>query len=341
MMSQPPPSVAFAQDVLFEQEMVDLGVQFERHPAIQLLKVHLKPETQVRRGGHQAPTGRIERYAVQMRDDAKFPAIVVARRADQPDEYDLVDGNTRVEAAKHKLVQRDVFPAYVLLNVSWAQCREIGVFQNQRNGEDLTKDEALDWVKEALERGLPLQRIARVSGFSYNRVKALNGIHEFDQKSKRLALPESVEKLPGGTKQMIADDLKMDSIFKETALLAAESGMPLAELKPIVQAMKGASSEQVALDQLAQERSQRQSAIDALADAIARGETNVRPPYAVQMLKHLNWLGERDPHDLIEHSPTTRDNALKLIEVAYERLGQTLSLYRQGQSSGQLSQAAD
>ncbi|MBV9174328.1 MAG: hypothetical protein JOZ81_30065 [Chloroflexi bacterium] len=340
-LSDPLPRGSFPVDHLFEQELVDNNIQFERHPALRLDNVRITPEAQVRTGEHQAPPARVERYAVQMRDGSLFPAIVAARRPDEIDLYDLVDGNTRLRAARHKHVLRDTFPAYVLLNVTWAQCREIGVFQNQRNGADLDKAEVLKWVHEALQRGMPLTRISRISGFSYNKVKQLNGVHDFDQRAQRLTMPETVQELPGGAKQLIADELQFDAIFKETAQLAADSAMPVAELKPIVQAIKAAHSEQEALTKLADERRQRQSAIDAHIQAVADGKPGVRPPYPVQMLKHLTFLVDRDPHDLVEHSATTRDNAFKLVEQAHRRLGEALDLYRASEWSVSPSQAAD
>jgi hypothetical protein len=325
---EPLPRIAFPIDQLLEQELVDNNIAFERHPALSLASVRVQTDAQVRKGDHQAPPVRVERYAVQMRDGVVFPAIVAARDNDDPNVYNLVDGNTRLKAAGHKHVQRDTLAAYVLLNVSWAQCREIGVFCNQRNGADLDKSEVLNWVREALERQMPLTRISRISGFSYNKVRQLNGAYEFQRRAQRLALPETVQDLPTGAKQLIADELGYDAIFKETAQLAAETAMPLVELRPIVDAIKLAHSEQEALDKLADQRQARQSAIDAHAQAVASGRPGVRPPYPVQMLKHLSFLVDRDPHDLVEHSATTRDNALRLLQQAHQRLGEALSLYK-------------
>jgi hypothetical protein len=171
-----------------------------------------------------------------MKAGATFPPIVVAEDPHQVDVFNLVDGNTRVGAAKDREVQRDTFAAYVLQGVTYDQCREIGIYMNQRNGKDLDKSEVLNWINHALQAKMPLSRVARISGFAYQTVKKMDGEREFNSRAEKLHISDkTVQVLPGNAKALLAEKVQHDAVFTNIANLAADSRMPTTELRPIVE----------------------------------------------------------------------------------------------------------
>jgi hypothetical protein len=53
----------------------------------------------------------------------------------------------------------------------------------------------------------------------------------------------------------------------------------------------------------------------------------VRPPYWVQMRKHLQFLIGRGPLDLFDPSLATREDSERLLREAVERLSEVLDIY--------------
>ena len=328
-------TAGFPIDPLLEQELDQLGVKFTRVRELPLSQVRVRDGAQVRKPGHRAPPQQVERYATQMRSGANFPAIVVSDDPDEPEFKNLDDGNTRLAAAQSKQVQRDTFPAYVLHNVRFDQCRELGVYLNQRNGRELDKEETLTWIRDALEQKMSLTRIARISGFKLDTIKKMNGAYEFDTRAKELALPQQVFALPQSAKAHIAEDIQHDAVFSATAKLAADAAVPVAELTPLTKALKKTRTDDEALHKIDEERKSRQTVIEQRAEATTNGTPVPRPPYSIQMIKHLRWVIERDPLDLFERSPATRAEAEQLLSAARARLSDALEVYQNQLLKGQ------
>ena len=321
----------FPVDIPLERELETMGIRFRRIQELPLDRVRLAPEAQVRTSDHQAPPARVARYATQMKAGATFPPIVVAEDPNEVNAYNLADGNTRIGAAKDKEVQRDTFPAYVLQGVSYDQCRELGVYLNQRNGKDLDKSEALKWINDALEAKMPLSRIARISGFSFQTVKKLDGVREFASRAKKLDLsPKAATVLPGGTQALLADKVQHDAVFQAATTLAADSGMSMTELRPLVSKIAKTGTDQEALEFIEKERASRAAQIKEYA--LARNGSGqvvaaVRPPYYVQMRKHLQFLLARGPLDLFDPSLASRDDNEQMIRDTVARLNEALAIY--------------
>jgi hypothetical protein len=317
----------FPTDVPLERELEIMGVRYRRIVELPLGKLRVAPEAQVRSTDHQAPPARVARYATQMKAGATFPPIVVAEDADETDVFNLVDGNTRVAAAKDREVQRDMFPAYVLQGVTYEQCREIGIYMNQRNGKDLDKSEALNWINHALEAKMPLTRIARISGFAFQTVKKLDGVREFKKRAEKLNLPEkTAQVLPASSQALLADKVQHDAVFTAAANLAAESHMAPGDLRPIVGLISKTGTDHEALEILEKERASRALQIREFREANGH-VAPVRPPYWVQMRKHLQFLIGRGPLDLFDPSLATREDSERLLREATDRLNEALEIY--------------
>jgi hypothetical protein len=259
-----------------------------------------------------------------------FPPIVVAEDATSVAEYDLVDGNTRLKAARDKEVQRDTFPAYVLQGASYVQCHEIGVYLNQRNGEDLDKKEVTEWINEALAQGVPLSRIARISGFAYQTVKKLNGQREFLSRAERLQLPtRTIESLPGPTQAVLAQKVQHDTVLEKAAQLAADAAIPTSDMRSIVTLISKTGSDQEAFEILEKERASRLAQITELQHSRQQRNNGatVKPPYYTQMRKHLQFLLARGPLDLFDPSLASQADSEHLLRDTVARLNEALAIY--------------
>jgi hypothetical protein len=246
----------------------------------------------------------------------------------------MVDGNTRYKAATDREVQKDTLAAYVLEDITDGACREVGVYLNQRNGKDLDKSEALNWINEALAASMPLRRIARISGFSFNTVKKLDGVREFGTRAEKVKLAPMARSINEGAKALLAEKVQHDAVFQATASLAAESAMPLAELKPIVTLIAKTGTDEEALEIVQKERASRVAQIREYARLQTNGMAvkEVRPPYHIQMRKHLQFLVARDPLDLFDPSLATRADAEDLLRLTISRLNEALEIYAERKS---------
>jgi len=326
-------------DIPLERELETMGIRFRRILELPLDKVRIENEAQVRTLEHQAPTSRVARYATQMKAGATFPPIVVSEDLSDVTVFNLVDGNTRLKAARDREVQRDTFAAYVLQGATFAQCQEIGVYMNQRNGKDLDRTEALSWINQALEAQMPLSRIARISGFSFNTVKTLNGKREFAARAKKLSLPErAVTLLPASTQALLADKVQHDAVFTAAAELAADSGMSKSEIQPMVERIAKTGSDQEALRLINDERTARLAQIKEYAQQADGDAREIRPPYYVQMRKHLQWLLGRGPYDLFDPSLASRQESETMLRDTLARLTEAVAVYEERQR--EQSQAA-
>jgi hypothetical protein len=340
----PMPSISevpagFPIDLPLERELDNMGVFYYRVVELPLSSIVTDHEAQVRTSEHQAPKKRADRYATQMKAGATFPAIVVAENgavvAGQR-QVKMVDGNTRRRAALNPDVGWDKFPAYVLKDVSFEQCRQIGVYMNQRNGRDLDDSEARKWVNEALEAGMSLTNIARISGFAYSTVKRMDGIREFGIRAKQTDLPtEVLNTVHEGSAALLADKVQHNNVFAEAAKLAADAHLTPVDLRPLVTKIAKTGSDTEAFELIAKERAAHTPQIKSYAEAVAEGvavpEQKVRPPYYTQMRKHLSWLSNRGALELYDPS-TSGEDSEQLIREVYQLLGQALGIYAERKS---------
>jgi ParB-like chromosome segregation protein Spo0J len=313
---------SFPVDIQLERELEQMHIEFERVPDMSLDLIDRRGGAQVRLHPEKAPPENVERYVAQMAQYAIFPAIVVQADPGAPRErFFMVDGNTRFEAAKR--LRYTTFPAYVLHARDFSTCREIGVLLNNRAGEALSKDETLRWVKEALSLGMPQARITRISGMSVKSVRKLEGNLKFAERVAQQKIEVPDRDINSTARAEIAQQLPQDSQFRAMTELARDSGMNAQEVKPILQAVRQAPSEQAGLDLIAQERTERAAQIEAHSRAIP----SPRPPIAQQAVPHLAFVVNHSAEELFDLSPTTRARSEVLVRDALARLQATAGLY--------------
>lgn len=328
----------FPIDLPLERELDGMGVSYYRVVELPLSSIVLDHEAQVRTSDHQAPKKRVDRYATQMKAGATFPSIVVAENgtsAEGQHQVKMVDGNTRRKAALSPEVQWDAFPAYVLKDVTFEQCRQIGVYMNQRNGRDLDDSEARKWVNEALEAGMSLTAIARISGFAYSTVKRMDGIREFGIRGKKTSLPaDLLNSVHEGSAALLADKVQHDRVFAEAVQLAADAHLTPSDLRPLITKIAKTGSDDEAFELIAKERAAQTPQIKSYAEATTNGAVQpekVKPPYYTQMRKHLGWLSNRGALELYDPSTSSADSE-QIIREVHEILGQTLTIYAERKS---------
>jgi len=133
-----------------------IAYSFEPNLAVDAIQT---PEGhQVRLIEHRAPRDLVNTYAVQMRQGAVFPAIVVT------ESFDVIDGNTRLAAAMQ--CRANSIPAYVCAAVSALEIRSLSIELNQIHGQRMTNEEIRNFVVGCVRSGVAVEpaTCARITG---------------------------------------------------------------------------------------------------------------------------------------------------------------------------------
>jgi ParB-like chromosome segregation protein Spo0J len=257
-----------------------------------IAKIARGESAQVRMSVHRAPQERVEEYEVQLNNGAVFPPIVVRKNT-----YELIDGNTRLEA--HKRAGRTTISAYLVDVSSYEICRDLGVFQNQQNGERLTQSEQFTWARSALGRKLHPEIIARISALSVETVRRIAYEQEFEAKALKAGLDVTSLTLPKAARAAIGHELAQLSQVKAVTEVVEESGMSSPETKKLIRLVKEAPSEEASLQIVADAREARLPQIQQRA----AGVKQPRPTFAQQSFSHMQWLLDHSLDEMIEFRP--------------------------------------
>jgi len=233
-------------------------IAFVFEPNLGVDKIRDAEGNQVRLIEHRAPKEMVARYAEQMKRGAVFPAVVVN------DKHELIDGNTRLSAARTN--GRATIAAYVCHDVSALEARSLSIELNQTHGLSMTESELRAFVSSAVQEGqaLDAKAYARMTGVKASTLARWVGATHCRMRAVREGVP--VERLEGISDSVLAalNVAKLRSIFVAITELAVDARMPASEVKALITQANGATSEQAGLRIVAAGRDARSEDIKAI-----------------------------------------------------------------------------
>lgn len=205
-----------------------------------------RPDTvQVRQLVHIAPEQRVAEYAQQMRNGALFPPILLRT----PNL--LIDGNTRIAAAKR--VGRKTLPAIIVDTKTPEMAKILAGAINQMGGERLTPNEAHEVAEMMMRQSYPDAAIARELGRDVSQVRRWRNQRNVEERAQRLGLKEKAELISPSTLPTLAG-IAHDEPFAELTKLFADVRPKQADAKELAQQVVQATSDQAALQKIAELR---------------------------------------------------------------------------------------
>jgi hypothetical protein len=193
----------------------------------------------------------VDRYVVALKNGAEFPPGVAYFPAGGTKKLGellasgakatLIDGNHR-EAA-HKKAGKHTFPLLIIAPDTPSELITLlTVEANSRHGQAVD----LDWrVRQAIHLyeglGWPIETAAQAAVVSVGVVRQRMTVNRSEQRAKGLGIA-NYSKLSNGHKHKLSQ-IKDDAPFKAASKLVIQTGMPQADLAPVIAHLKGLFSE--------------------------------------------------------------------------------------------------
>lgn len=272
---------------------------------------------QVRLSQHRAPKQMVDRYAEQMKNDAVFPGIVVNT------EGELVDGNTRLAATRR--LARKTIAAYICSDLTPLTARALSVELNQCHGQSMTSHEIRAFVIGAVREGrmLEIRAYARMTGAKSATLKRWIKAEKARSRAAQAGLPvDGFDLLPEPV-QIALQQIRLQSVFIETARLAADARLNASTTKAIVRDANAAASEPEALTMIARARAARAADITTMATGFKRPRRR-----SASAAPHLAALMKYESSDFADVSPEKVPDAIIRIERLHTQLGAALAQLR-------------
>jgi len=233
------------RDQRFESLFARWNLEFEFAADQPLDDMRVIAGAQVRNAEHIARKETVEEYAAQMKAGAQFPPIVIMKP------NILIDGNTRLSAAKRNRMTG--FPAYLVDCPTIDFAKALAATLNQMGGARLTADEAHQAALTMMGLRFNDEAIAREVGRSTAMVQRWRKLRDFEERTTKLGLEKSSERLSQNSKAVIAA-VPHDPPFAEVVKLANEVRPEPKLLKQLVGQVKDAASDADALELVAEAR---------------------------------------------------------------------------------------
>lgn len=182
---------------------------------VEIAKINVDEESQVRDGANRAPKAMVDEYAMQMGAGAAFPPIVVDRQG-----WRLLDGNTRKAAATS--VGLTHLPAYTVRCNDDDVRRGLAAALNQTGGKRLDEDDAMR-AAETMERlGMTDEQIALYIGRSSASVKNYRADRRYLETARLATIDETVTAaLPRKVRRKLATVTHVEPFRSIVSLAAA------------------------------------------------------------------------------------------------------------------------
>lgn len=199
---------------------------------------------QVRLIEHRAPRNLVDTYAVQMRQGAVFPAIVVT------ESFEVVDGNTRLAAATK--CRATSIPAYVCAAMSALEIRSLSIELNQIHGQRMTAEEIRNFVVGCVRSGVAVDpaTCARITGAKASAIARWVTIEQCRARAAAQGL--SIDGMSDAAIVVVAT-ARLDRVFVELAAAATNGRASASRLRAIASEANSAASEAEAVAVVARE----------------------------------------------------------------------------------------
>ena len=229
-----------------EALFAEFGLSYTLETEFPVEAVRFTEEVQAREIKHRAPLEMVEQFVYQMRHGAAFPPIVVRQ-----DSHDLIDGNTRWQAAKK--VGRTMVEAFVVDCPTEEVAQDLAAALNQKGGLRLTGPEMFNVAGRWAGRGVAPDVIARRLGCSQGQADRWRRQKEGIDRATRLGLEKVQERVPRSTMAKLSA-VHLNKPFEEMLKLAADAKLPEKQVAQIVVDVEAAGSEEEALKVVADHR---------------------------------------------------------------------------------------
>jgi hypothetical protein len=183
---------------------------------------------------HRASEGVVGTYAVQMRQGAVFPAIVVT------DSFQVIDGDCRL-AAKLRCGATSI-AAYVCAAVSASEIRSLSVELNHVNGQRMTSDEVRNFVVSCMRSGVVVEptTCARITGIKASTIARWVTIEHCRVRATSQGL--STDAVSDAALVAVAS-ARLDRVFADLLIAATSGAGPASRLHAIALEANAAESE--------------------------------------------------------------------------------------------------
>lgn len=298
-----------------EQMLGARGIDWEFEANMRIADIRHSEEAQVRLTEHQAPKDQVLKYATALKHGATFPAIVLN------DGFAKIDGNTRLAACIKN--GNETIPAYICHGVSALEARSLSVELNQSNGLAMTDEEIRDFIVGAVREGQhpEIKALSRMTGLRDNKIARWIAEAEFGTRAKRDGIgDQTIESLPSSTRSAL-QVTRLAPVFRELTVLAAESRMTAAQVKKIVAAVNGASSEADALAIVAAERESRSDDIRARA----AGFKPMSERRSKGSAQHIGGLVRFEVEDLLDVAPEKQYETFVRVKTVRDCLDEVVA----------------
>lgn len=286
---------------------------FKWHLNMRYLVPGRQHRVQIRDEEHYAPKVNVTEYAAAMARGDTFPPVVLTA-----DGY-LVDGNTRVEAARANhfphiaalILDRDYEEAdsRTLQNIDL-----LGASLNAKHGTGLDKSEKRRHVISAAQDGrFDPKRIAARLRMTVNEVNKIINEKRGEDRAQSLGIQVS-EDMPRTQLLRFGQSTWLNNKpFFELFNLTQDSGLKSTDLNELFKQIRGAGSDEKALEIIAACREERR---DQISEYRATGKSRI--PIAGQLRQKLGFIlnYEANPRELIEHNRALTGTHLDVLERA-------------------------
>jgi hypothetical protein len=297
-----------------ESKLTERKIDYDFEPNVRIADIRDAEGNQVRRIEHRAPKDRVERYATAMKHGAQFPAILLNDRMER------FDGNTRFEAALK--CGFDTIPAYICHGITTLEARSLSVELNQSNGLAMDEDEIRDFIVDAIQGGQQpeIKSLARMTGVKDSKIARWIADTRFQTRARNAAIDERlVDVLPESTRVAL-EATHLAPVFESLVILAAESRMPAAEVKKLVQAVNNASSQAEAIAIVAAEREARADQLRAVASGF-----KPRTRRSTGSAQHFGALLKFEVDALLDVEPERQFETYARVKMLRDRLDVVVS----------------
>ena len=191
-------------------------------------------DVQVRETEHIAEAEQVEQYAEHMRQGVTFPPIVIFG------ESILVDGNTRVAAAKRARIR--ALPAFTCKFPNGELAVAFAAAVNQMGGRRLTTDEAHAQANVLMRYGYEDDSIARELGYGRTMINNWRREREARERAERTKVDDRLAALPRTEQRKLAG-VKLDAPFAAAVDFVAAAKPKASVVTDLVKRISAAPSE--------------------------------------------------------------------------------------------------
>jgi hypothetical protein len=217
-----------------ESILAERGIAYSFETDLRLDAVRMSEGEDAWSPRHLANEDVVMTYAVQMRQGAVFPAIVVT------DSFEVIDGNCRL-AAKLRCGATSI-AAYVCANVSASEIRSLSIELNHLNGQRMTNDEVRNFVVGCIRGGVAVEptTCARITGIKASTIARWATIEHCRARATAQGL--STEAVSDAALVAVAS-ARLDRVFADLLIAAASGAGTASRLHAIAMEANAADSE--------------------------------------------------------------------------------------------------